>query len=281
MSDFDVVSSEDEKASIITVGRAAEVPQYGNLRPFFRGRLLWSPQASHWILVLLTLLGGTLLFVFFWGSLRFTDPHILRSRWMTQLPDVIVAILAVVSATLLLCTSLTNPGILPKNNIPPSLGSPAAKEYCTTLPYCMTCHIYRPSQAGHCRRCNNCVAQFDHHCRPLGCCIGELNKRYFLLFLVSITMYNTVISVCLGYFVVVVLPKENLARYILSAIGLAVTAILSLALAGYLVYNLRLIRMGLLHREYMKGAAARTRSRAGFFVNLVQIFCPKREHPPL
>lgn len=277
MSDFEVVSSEDEEAGMITVGRSAEVPPYGHLRPFCKGKLLWSPEASHWILVLLTLTGGTLLFTLLWGSLRYTSPNILPNRWMMQLPDIIVALLAVVSATLLLCTSLTNPGILPKNNLPPSLSNSAAKDYCTTLPYCMTCHIYRPSQSGHCRRCNNCVALFDHHCRLLGCCIGELNRRYFLLFLVSTAACSAFISACLGYFVIVVPPKGNLVLYILFTVGLVTTVLLTLVLAGYLLHNLRLIRMGLLHREYMNGTAPRSRGRAGFFSNLILVFFPRKE----
>lgn len=277
MSDFEVVSSEDEQTNMITVGRSAEVPTYGNLRPFMRGRLLWSPQATHWILTLLVLCGGTVAFVVLWGSLRFTDPNLLPSRWMAQLPDAVVLLLTLLCVALMLLTSLTNPGILPKNNTPPTLSSPEVKEYCTTLPYCMTCHIYRPSQAGHCRRCNNCVAQFDHHCRLFGCCIGELNRRYFLLFLASITTYTVFISACLTYFLVVVPASANLVRFVLFVIGLTISALLGLILAGYLFHNLRLIRMGLLHREYMKGAPPRSRGRTSFFTNLVQVFFPKKE----
>ncbi|GET87030.1 hypothetical protein, unknown function [Leishmania tarentolae] len=277
MSDFEVVSSEDEEAGIITVGRSAEVPPYGHLRPFCRGKLLWSPEASHWILLLLTLAGGTLLFTVLWGSLRYTSPRIQLNWWMTQLPVIIVALLAVVSATLLLCTSLTNPGILPKNSVPPSLSGSSAKDYCTTLSYCMTCHIYRPSQSVHCRRCNNCVAVFDRHCRLLGCCIGELNRRYFLLFLFSTFTCSLFISACLGYFVIVVPPKENLVLYVFFTVGLAITIPLNLVLAGYLLHNLRLIRMGLLHREYMNGAPQRSRGRVSFFANLMLVFFPRKE----
>ncbi|KAG5509665.1 hypothetical protein GH5_05521 [Leishmania sp. Ghana 2012 LV757] len=277
MSDFEVVSSEDEEVNMVTVGRSAEVPPYGHLRPFCKGRLLWSPEASHWILVLLALVGGTLFFTLLWGSLHFKNPSILPNRWMTQLPNIIVVLLAVVCASLLLCTSLTNPGILPKNNLSPPLSTCAGKEYCTTLPYCMKCHLYRPSQAGHCRRCNNCVAQFDHHCRLLGCCIGELNRRYFIFFLFSVAAYSTFISVCLGYFLVFVPSNQHLVRYIFCTVGFAIALILSLILSGYLLHNLRLIRMGLLHREYMNGAAPRSRGRTNFFANLLLVLFPRKE----
>jgi palmitoyltransferase ZDHHC9/14/18 len=277
MSDFELVSSDDDEATVTGGSRSAEVPPYGNLRPFFKGRLFWSPQASHWILALLALTAETVVFVLLWGSIRFTSPNLLHSWAMTQLPDIIVLLLGLLCAVALLLTSLSNPGILPKSDVPPSISSSPVSEYCTTLPFCVTCHIYRPSLAGHCRRCNNCVAQLDHHCRMLGCCIGELNRRYFLLFLAAITAYNVVVSLFLIYFLVAVVPSKSMLRYIISSFSLAVTALLSMVFAGYLAHNLRLIRMGLLHREFMKGMSARNRGRSSFFTNLLQVLFPKKE----
>lgn len=277
MSDFELVSSDDDQASVGGVGRSVENAPYGNLRPFFRGRLFWSPQASHWILALLSLVGGTMSFVLLWGSIRFTDPHLLPSRLMTQAPDVVALFLGLVCCVFLLLTSLTNPGIVPKSSAPPSLSGSPVSDYCTTLPFCVTCHVYRPSLAGHCRRCNNCVAQFDHHCRMLGCCIGELNRRYFLLLLTALTAHSVVVSLCLVYFLAVVQPSDNTLRYILFAFSLAVTVLLSLIFGGYLAHNLRLIRMGLLHREFMKGVAARTRGRGSFFSNLSLVLFPRKD----
>ncbi|KPI86249.1 hypothetical protein ABL78_4675 [Leptomonas seymouri] len=276
MSDFEFFS-DDEQASLTGVGRSAEILPFGNLRPFLKGRLFWSPQASHWILSLLALATGTTVFVLLWGSIRFTDPHLLHSRLMTQVPDVVVLLLGVACGVLLLLTSLLNPGIVPKISTLPSFSSSPVSEYCTTLQFCTACQIYRPSLAGHCKRCNNCVAQLDHHCHMLGCCIGELNRRYFLLFLIAVTGHNMIISLFLIYFLATVQPSDSMLRYVLFSLCLAVALTLSTIFAGYLAHNLRLIRMGLLHREFMNGAPGRTRGRGSFLPNLLQVFFLKRE----
>jgi len=35
----------------------------------------------------------------------------------------------------------------------------------------------------HCRKCQKCIATFDHHCPWLGTCIGEKNKAWFYFYL--------------------------------------------------------------------------------------------------
>jgi palmitoyltransferase ZDHHC9/14/18 len=54
--------------------------------------------------------------------------------------------------------------------------------------YCETCNIYRPPRSKHCASCNNCVERFDHHCPWVGNCIGRRNYRYFVGFVLTITL---------------------------------------------------------------------------------------------
>ena len=94
----------------------------------------------------------------------------------------------------LLCY-ITEPGIIPKNH--PNFLTSQQKEGSNnidiknkaTIPRiyterkCETCNIFRPPGASHCRECDNCVMNFDHHCNVASNCIGKRNHKYFFLFL--------------------------------------------------------------------------------------------------
>jgi palmitoyltransferase len=50
--------------------------------------------------------------------------------------------------------------------------------------------------------CNKCVEKFDHHCVYINNCLGHRNHKYFILFLICISLYIlTSVSTCLGSFI--------------------------------------------------------------------------------
>ena len=56
--------------------------------------------------------------------------------------------------------------------------------YATEGEDCRTCKVPRPARSKHCRLCGHCVRRYDHHCSWLNVDIGELNYRWFHMFLV-------------------------------------------------------------------------------------------------
>ncbi|KAF9436413.1 Eukaryotic peptide chain release factor GTP-binding subunit [Entomortierella beljakovae] len=118
----------------------------------------------------------------------------------------------IVAFSSMLKTSWTDPGIIPRgiDGDPPTdppmepepnsfafyppHAQPRIKEvqvgnYTIRLKYCDTCKIYRPPRCSHCRQCDNCVEDEDHHCIWLNNCIGRRNYRFFLLFVSTMSIY--------------------------------------------------------------------------------------------
>ena len=49
--------------------------------------------------------------------------------------------------------------------------------------YCKICRIVRKKKTVHCKDCNVCVIDYDHHCPWTGKCIGGKNLTFFYVFL--------------------------------------------------------------------------------------------------
>ncbi|XP_048419733.1 uncharacterized protein si:ch211-223a10.1 isoform X1 [Stegostoma tigrinum] len=52
--------------------------------------------------------------------------------------------------------------------------------------FCIYCEIIQPEQAKHCKLCNMCLVNFDHHCLFLMKCVAKNNRRLFNLFLMEV-----------------------------------------------------------------------------------------------
>lgn len=49
--------------------------------------------------------------------------------------------------------------------------------------FCDICKVIQYYRTKHCNICGVCIYKYDHHCFWIGSCIGELNQKYFIIFI--------------------------------------------------------------------------------------------------
>lgn len=67
--------------------------------------------------------------------------------------------------------------------------------------YCPLCRFYAPPRAHHCPTCQRCILRRDHHCFFVGKCVGYHNHRYFVAFLIYLTM-SAMVGVVTSFFAI-------------------------------------------------------------------------------
>ena len=238
------------------------------------GRLMLGAMA-HQLLVTFALIMLT------WGTFIALVVPLLEHSILLELSVLLMAL----QIASLLATAFTDPGILPRR--PPSaVVESMPVQMKERMCYCSTCHIVKAPRVKHCRVCDNCVQEFDHHCPWVGNCIGVRNYRFFLAFVIT-TVISTAYVLSVSLFAFLTTPGGLFdhvsdsagTRTALRALSIALvfwTLILTLLVGALVFFHCALMCMGQTTNEYVKGARARRRAvKEGAEANLPPAPAPR------
>ncbi|XP_060838091.1 probable palmitoyltransferase ZDHHC24 isoform X1 [Rhopalosiphum padi] len=134
------------------------------------------------------------------------------------------------------------------------------------ITYCYTCQCNVPLRCWHCDICNVCILTRDHHCTFSTTCVGHYNRRYFLWFLLYLSVasfYEIILIIYYIYYKVtikfsdlmVLVPFQSVLTGFHLTVGQIFVVLLTLIFIAVtissllLIYHLDKVRKGLVCHE--------------------------------
>lgn len=145
------------------------------------------------------------------------------------------------------------------------------------LGYCNKCEAPKGARVHHCSICNACVLRFDHHCAWVGNCVGMLNAKFFVLFLLYATaagLFTIALHLRFLLHCRVVAPKEPgaiVAAAFIVPIALAMALVATATSAAILAWHLWLAARNETALENFRGQPGAW-GRASVIANLRHLF---------
>ncbi|KAK9103303.1 hypothetical protein Sjap_020557 [Stephania japonica] len=143
--------------------------------------------------------------------------------------------------------------------------------------YCRKCNQIKPPRCHHCSVCGRCILKMDHHCVWIVNCVGALNYKYFLLFLLYTFLETALVTLSLLSHFLAFFSDEEIPGTpgVLATSFLAFVLNLAFALSvlGFLIMHISLVAGNTTTIEaYEKKTTPKWRYDLGRRRNFEQVF---------
>lgn len=202
-----------------------------------------------------------------------------------KVSTIIAIILLIISESVLLDISTSNPGYQTENKM-------SVKEYIQTTPtvkigksvyilkYCNTCHLVRDVRTFHCASCNRCVLDHDHHCIYISNCVGQKNLKKFLIFVFIIFINCIFLAISSGLCIrciskVLVYVKKYIDKLVILIVNLLIICFFLIFVSILLSQQVYLISKGITKNESIRNKYDATVFSKGNCIKNWEYFCCK------
>ena len=113
----------------------------------------------------------------------------------------------------------------------------------------------------HCKACDRCVQNFDHHCMWINNCVGELNYRSFFVMILAAFANLSLYVTALIVLTMQAIKGASLASFVVAWLSGGINAIFAILLANLIVLHCYLMHKGISTYEFIMAQREEERRR--------------------
>eukprot|EP00128_Syssomonas_multiformis_P013868 Colp12_sorted_trinity150504_noHs@30989 len=146
--------------------------------------------------------------------------------------------------------------------------------------FCHKCMKVKPDRAHHCSICGQCILKMDHHCPWVRNCVGFRNYKFFVLFLLYLSIYLIMISAMTFPYFIDFFNGSLKDGGVIIIIMFFLAAVFAFSVSGLCIFHISLVCRNCTTIESMTlpQMAIRTKHKNGFSLgvleNVKQVFGP-------
>ena len=153
-----------------------------------------------------------LTFFIIFSILVFFFPYMRKQGILQPIIEYIFSISTIIFISLYIYIITSDPGLITKKDNDSWIDIiNKGKNINKMCPYCM---VELEKFSKHCFLCNKCIQVFDHHCHWINNCVGQLNKPYFIAFIISL-LATLLVDTFISFIIILFQSNSQSSNYLM------------------------------------------------------------------